>query len=330
MARGGDDWRACGGIEGLRWTQRVDLGLFVASRNIAAYIVRTLVRTTGDAMEFEYSYPSPTAKHVASGLVFDVTYDSQTPDIGIRLAEGQTDTPSTSALEQVVRDLHLLVESERLKRRMSGLLMELFSNDFSHAALVLRNATNKKISTRTLQAWVIPTCRSSSRKCPSWAVEALERYAADNPNQAELSRQLLEHQKQRETKSGVGYLSRLADTEAVSFAEAKQAKDEALRRRILNASASGFPEVIADEIVKLRNEKECLQHQVSLFREAIREAVCFDDFKTRVEEKLNELSRFERRISETMEALQNHEAEFATEDGVMPDDYVSNSVLTQW
>lgn len=280
-------------------------------------------------MEFEYSYPATTAKHVASGLVFDVAYDPQTPAIDIRLAEGQTCTLSASALEEVVRDLHLFAENERLKRRMSGLLMEFFSNDFSHAALVLRNATKKKISTRTLQAWVIPTSRSSSRKCPSWAVEALEKYAVDHPDQPEFSRQQLEHRRQIEAKSGVGYLSRLADTEAVSFAEAKMAKDEEFRKKILNANASGFPEVIADELVKLRNKNELLQHQSSLIFDAVREADSFEEFQARCKEKLSELYRVERRISETIEALQNHEDEFATVDGVLPDDYVPKSGLIQ-
>jgi hypothetical protein len=66
--------------------------------------------------------------------------------------------------------------------------------DNFQAADVISRISGKNVSQRSIQAWLIEPEKSSSRKCPNWAVSALEQYLAEPENQKRL-RDLLNYYK---------------------------------------------------------------------------------------------------------------------------------------
>lgn len=216
-------------------------------------------------MKYQYADGSPIVTHLKSGVEFVVTYD----DSGAPLKAIANPKTAADFDEQEVTKLSKKafthVQSVCNRAALKRLADRYFAHDHSEMlSAFVSGDFDKEVSTRTLQSWIAPIERASSRTCPAWAVDAVRAYV-------ELNAEALEHR----AKRGLAYEDRgyawRMDNRLLEHAEAQAAADRALRDRIVNCPASLFPQRAADEIIELRRANRMLMREISSLHFALNE-----------------------------------------------------------
>lgn len=270
-------------------------------------------------MTWSYCYPAPTATHEPTGLVFSVTYDLEKPEWTIRLDSAQPRSLEQARIETLRDELDQLVRAGRTQRRMSELLHGAYNGDYSHAAAILSSQTKKKVSVRTLQAWMMPPGRPSSRRCPEWALLALEQYLSEHP---EASRDWKEVSSiYRSTPDGqtLALHTELRDQRSLRLAEAEIAHDEAIRKKWRGAGVTELLEHLSDLELHLRR---VTGHHTDLIGQIVGltySCTTFEEFREQLREATRRKANLDWVIRENVVDISRGQKEFSSADGTLPD-----------
>jgi len=204
-----------------------------------------------------------------------------------------------------------------------GRLFSLVHNQFAGKTDVVANVIEQstpgaKVSVRSIQAWLMPSGRASSRNCPPWALKALEDFVADPQNRPRLE-----------------VLAQIRDGSIGKVADPFKWSDEVYLSRSVEIATSQIEEDKRalhrwqDQLGKetgryvFELEKRLLtgQRELSASFAAIHQAVylssSFEEFKAAYldHERANRLVH--RVVKDTRKHIQERSQEFAVDDAVM-------------
>lgn len=269
-------------------------------------------------MNWSYDYPADQAVHLPTGLSFSITYDPVKPDRKIKLVSAKPENMSDAEVAELARELEQYIHEKYLQHRMGNLLYGAFGGEFYRAAKILEQETKKKISTRTLQAWMMQPGRPSSRRCPEWAVVALEEYIESNPEQPSWIKDLAERRRSSRNGQALEHEMALRDRELLRNAESNLAKADTIRKKWKDTSIEDLSAELADLEISVIDKIESHSGLLGRFLDSLRACDTFEDFKREVQKATEKHYASERQLKETAQDIRERRKEFASDDGTFP------------
>ena len=216
-------------------------------------------------MKFQYADCSPTITHLKSGMEFVVSYDDG--DAPLKAIANPTTAAGVDEREitKLSKEAFTHVQNVCNRAELKRLADRYFSLDLSEMLPAFASGDyDKEVSTRTLQSWIAPIERASSRTCPAWAVDAVRKYIESNKETIE-----------RRAKRGLelnerGYSWR-RDNQLLADADALASQERAKRDRFTNCSVPLFSRMVADEFVEQQGAIEAMARWISDFFMALEE-----------------------------------------------------------
>lgn len=265
-------------------------------------------------MEWEYQYPSKKAIHIPTNCIFNIDHSSA--DVAISLADGAPKGAESQVL-LLLSELKVVIRDGELKVLMRGLLERVFGGDFTAAAYILKDLTGRNVSERTLQSWVAQTGKRSSRRCPEWAVNALQAYAEKNPEMREVYQARRERKQRDEFEHGINSLERARTTDGLEKIERDLAFDERFKARVTSAPFSDLPNTLSE--ILLKHERDIRIASSLLFKiyHEIQKAASLDDLKRDLSKEFDKVIDLDSFLQRGKRQLINAEEEFANEHGLL-------------
>lgn len=264
-------------------------------------------------MAWSYNFLSGIAQHLETGKEFRVERSMSEDHVSVSTVDGGPHGLEPSNLEALAN----LCVSERNRHELQGLIQALFQNDFSRAVVTLNNADGRKASVRTLQAWLMPPGRQSSRRCPTWAVSFLKNYRDTHAEEIRIYREFKESQVGLKSPTRV---DRVYNGSALREVESQLALEERYRQELRSSSISALPDLLADKLLKIEsNYERLLSNHFALLR-SIRSAGSLEDLKAKFSEEEDDLNRSNHFLATARRALLSNSEEFASDDGTLPED----------
>ena len=163
---------------------------------------RTVSHKQKPAMSWKYTLSSSHAVHIETGEKFAIHYVGGTVNSSEDFelvplpgsAANWTEADLDALREELWAAMREAFEQANLRDKLAALVKNPLIGDPYQAADVIARISGKNVSQRSVQAWLVDPDKSSSRKCPDWAVQALESYLAEPENQKRL-RDLLKYYK---------------------------------------------------------------------------------------------------------------------------------------
>lgn len=268
-------------------------------------------------MKWQYSHNAKKAIYLPTGSIFNIEI---LPQSGLEVTLA-TESPKLHEpqLSKLIPELKVVVTVERLKFQMRHLLQVYFCGDYTAAAYLLKELTGTNVSERTLQSWVMQTGKNSSRKCPEWAVSALEAYIEKNPTMSDTFQVRREKKIKNEIEQGVDALERARNSEGLERIERELESDERFRARMNSASLGDLPNIFSDSLLK--QEKDISMTRTLLFHiyHEIIKATTLDDLKLEINKKFDDVINYSNFIYQGKRQLANEENEFSNEYGLLKD-----------
>lgn len=264
-------------------------------------------------MAWSYNFLSGIARHSETGKEFRVERSMPEDHVSVSTVDGEPHGLEPSDLEALVN----LSVSERNRYELQGLIQTLFQNDFSTAVVTLNNADGRKASVRTLQAWLMPPGRQSSRRCPTWAVTYLKNYRDTHAEEIRIYREFKESQLGLKSPTRV---DRVYNGSALQEVESQLAREERYRQELRSSSISALPDLLADKLLKIESNYERLLSSHFALLRSIRSAESLEDLKAKFSEEEDDLDRSNHFLATARRALLSNSEEFASDDGTLPED----------
>lgn len=175
-----------------------------------------------------------------------------------------------------------------------------FCDDFDEVLSALRQVTGKELSSRTIQAWLIGRDRPSSRKCPRWAVKALEKFLKEHPDKTREIRERhnhydYEHLRIRKQNQDYGI---------VASADAEIKRKEILLEK-WNCSFSKFPHEMTELETNLREYISYLQSELLAITSALQKSDNFEEFRREFIRKSSENGFTRHQVDDTKQKIEN-------------------------
>lgn len=270
-------------------------------------------------MTWSYQYPAPTAAHQPTGLVFSISYDRAKPACAIRL-EGQRPATVTDAqISALSEELDQLIRDQRTQRRMSHLLHGVYNGDYARAASILSEQTKKKVSVRTLQAWMMPPGRPSSRRCPEWALLALEQYLKRHPEAPWQWKEISTVYRGSPDGQTLALHTELRDQRTLQFAEAVIAEEDAILKKWCSASFDELPQRLAELELRLRRATGDNADLIGKMLALTYSCTTFEEFRHQLHEATTRKVGLDQLVMEIAKDIRGGRNEFSHEDGTLPD-----------
>lgn len=205
------------------------------------------------------------------------------------------------------------MEADKTRREMTRLVREEFANDASLVSRALNEMTERKVSSRTVQSWLIEPGKTSSRTCPAWALKALTDFLSQPVQREALS--IWTEVKGRRV-SAPDEFSKVYDRDGVRRATVEIDSDARALADWENASLSNMArKLYAFE----RGTNRYLQHihdqQLTILR-ALEQAKTFDEMKATVKEMIRDKEQADAYVEQTRRAIEAGTDEFAHPDGL--------------
>jgi len=261
-------------------------------------------------MAWKYDGVSQQAFHVESQTQFRLNGKRklESPsDFELIPPEGAAKKWYSAELDNLKKELWVEMQSvweqAALRMRLQSLIRTKLRGDNYRAANVISGVSGKTVSARSIQAWLVDPTRRSSRKCPEWAVEALEAYSAPV---AETERVTGEPLSTWEIKAKF----------SVDFAERQIEAKESLRKKWMSTPVSSLPEGFCELELKLNTYFKYLSETQSIWTAALRASSSFEEFRRLALEKLDDAAEIRLFVEETRRAIEQGSEEFSNEDGL--------------
>lgn len=168
---------------------------------------------------------------------------------------------------------------------------------------MISGISEKTVSARSIQAWLIDPTKRSSRTCPEWAVEALETYSPPV------------EQVEREAGSPLSAWDMKAKY-AVAFAEGEIEANERLRKKWIETSFSAIPNELYELELKLSNHLHYVSDSLSHLKYALKTSKSFEEFQRLALEKLEDAADLRFFFAETQKAIEQGSDEFSNQEGL--------------
>lgn len=265
-------------------------------------------------MTWQYSYPSNKAVHLPTGCILNIDYALN--DFGIALAK-ESPKGAEAQLSTIISELKVVVTDETLKVRMGRLLDNAFGGDSTAVAYLLKELTGRNVSERTLQSWLMQTGKRSSRRCPEWAVNALQAYVEKNPDMRETYQARREQNLKNELEQGGSRLERAYNTDGLEQIERDLADDERFRARLTSASLGDLPNILSDILLKHERDMNIARSLIFDIFHEIQKAASLDDLKRDLNKKFDDTLNYDSFIQKGKMHLIQGKNEFANEHGLL-------------
>lgn len=208
--------------------------------------------------------------------------------------------------------------NEIFRSKMWTYVHKNFLGDYRAVANVLKTEYGKKVSTRTIQSWLIGSDRISSRRCPEWAVKLISEFIQKNPdyfmhlNNAE-NELYQANSKVRDSIERARFIER----NNVKFATNSIAYDQAREKKWTDASMGDMARLIFELETKLLGYVNYHNTIISLVTGELRKNQTFDEFKSEVGLLLSHESSKEHNILQTKNDILERQKEFSNDDGLL-------------
>jgi hypothetical protein len=271
-------------------------------------------------MIWKYIIGSPIARHLESGIDFNIEYRSKNiqgiNDIEISPATRTNKQWTSEELTRFKESLWLHCKDDERRMELRSLIDKEFLGENNRAASAISSVTGKSVSERTIQAWLIELDKPSSRKCPAWALKALKDYLANPENQ----RNLEEASKFRsEYPIPKTRFDDVFDRDAVNLATKQIEADQKALNDWKSANFESLPNKLYELEKNNDRQFERLENTVSIFINALRQSETLDDLKNTVLKELREADAINNTIRTTRRAIENGLEEFSNQEGMMID-----------
>lgn len=213
------------------------------------------------------------------------------------------------------------IDADALARR--NRLFDLVHNYFRGendivAHVIGRKTPGAKVSVRSVQAWLMPPGRPSSRNCPPWALKALEDYIADAANRDSLEAMARRQEEdiQRVT-TPTQWADKVRSEKAVEFATCEIEDESRTLRQWQERLGRDNGRYVFELELRLRAAERELTDSVSAIHQAVHGSENFEDFKKAYleAERASRLQRLS--VREARKHIENASEEFASDDGVL-------------
>ncbi|MDQ3287552.1 MAG: hypothetical protein M3Q42_04700 [Pseudomonadota bacterium] len=271
-------------------------------------------------MSWSYEYPSKQAIHLPTKLEFSVTYDPVNSDRKIKLNSERPAYMTDAQLSGLVQELQVQIQDRYLQSKMSQLLHFDYDGDYDRAALILAQQTKKRVSTRTLQAWMMPPGRPSSRRCPEWAVAALELYLHQNPDAPLWWKDVANVSRSTEVGRKLERTKQLRERETLRIAEQRIADEQAIRAKWQECAVADIPTQLASFEIATQARLERHFDLIHNILTSVRTCESLEELKQELETEVAKTFQLDRMVKETASDIREGKNEFAADDGTLPRD----------
>lgn len=210
--------------------------------------------------------------------------------------------------------------NENRRQAFKKLVDDEFLGELGEVEIVLKNNEKRKVTRRTIQAWLASPHKVSSRTCPPWALTCLQENIARNPDRKE---RLMTRRKLTNNLRNPSYYERLAEQEGKmnDYAESRLYSRAKVRADLCSAPANEFPSSVAAHFSRLEEKINSLSSQILCVFDTINEhdenSTVSDLKKTLYQNRLAQ-SLFDDDIAATARDIESGKNEFATDDGTLP------------
>jgi hypothetical protein len=204
--------------------------------------------------------------------------------------------------------------SLEIRLHVRAIVEKEFAGDREAAARVLERETRRRLSNRTVQAWLMPPGQPSSRNCPEWALAALQAYLAKPDSEAELAG--IRRARAGDAGSPRSRTAYALCRGAVELAASQIHQDASLRETWTKANLTELPEMLYRFQISVLNRLDQLEERVDLLGKGLASATSLGEYQDYVREGLADISTAKFVISETRQDIEAGKAEFAHPDGL--------------
>jgi hypothetical protein len=158
-------------------------------------------------MAWFYSLPSSKAVETSTNTTFDVKFArviNTADDFEISPVPGSKTTFTVQELSRLKSEFWAAHVQSRIRDNMSRIVENDFGGDRLWVAYTLSDATKRKVSNRTVQAWLMEPGKPSSRTCPEWAYQALKDFVDNPANEEHLKQGRVRRASDTSANRGVG------------------------------------------------------------------------------------------------------------------------------
>lgn len=209
-------------------------------------------------------------------------------------------------------------EHDMRRYRLENLVRPHFGRDFDLVVRVIQEKTGARVSERTIQAWLIPAGRKSSRNCPEWALKALEEYVSDPANRESLQFYAARREAtSSKMKAPLEWSDEVRSSRAVEMATSALEDDARDLRRWQEAIGGPVGKMLFELERSLRAEINAHQRTLIAIHEALRTGATYEEFKSQFQDhvRAGELQAFY--VRNTKAAIENGTEEFSMPDAVI-------------
>jgi hypothetical protein len=263
---------------------------------------------------------SGSALHIESGEKFTVNYYSKNvqtiDDFGIAPIPGSGKKWSSEELLRLKQELweHWKneQENERRRRELSSLINQKFFGENWRAADAIASLTGKRISARSLQSWMIDSHKPSSRKCPAWALKALQNYL-DDPKNAQHLEEIAKFRS--DYPKEYNHIEEIHDKRGVELATHAIEWDHRALERWRKADFNTLPIKLFELEKRIDGYLSDLGASLAVVTNALDQCENFEDFKEVVKKKLREADSVKFELQSVRKSIETNTDEFSNEEG---------------
>lgn len=185
-------------------------------------------------------------------------------------------------------------------------------------SVIEQSAPGAKVSVRSIQAWLMPSGRASSRNCPPWALKALEDFVADPQNRPRLDAWA---QIRDASFAKVATPSELSDKvyreRSVEIATSQIEDDERALHRWQDQLGKETGRYIFELEKRLLTEQRGLRDSLVALHKAVYFSSSFEEFKAAYLERETATMLAHGAVKDARKHIEELSQEFATDDAVL-------------
>jgi len=268
-------------------------------------------------MAWKYGFGGKSATHVDSGAVFTVSYRStnvqSVDDLAIVPDAKSSRKWSDEDIVVLKQELWEHIQDLLVRDRVAALIQREFLGDNHRAASAISNVTGKRVSERTIQAWLIDPSKVSSRKCPAWALKAMQDYLAEPDNKRYLT-EIAQYREQ--TTQQHNYLNDVYDKHQVRMATGLIDSEKRALDSWQETNFNSLPIKLFELEKRVDGYLNYLSRSNAIITNALGRCSDFDEFKRAVTEELEEAKSIEFAVREVRKAIEEGLDEFSNDEGL--------------